>query len=134
MFHFGMFEQGYFECLCTQFFLFLNLKKLYFIGYAIIVVLNFLPFPPSLSTPNSLRQSPQHCSCPWVMSISSLAAPPPILYFTSPRLFYDNSQSPHLFTHSPTPLSHPATIKTLSVSMILSLFLFVLSLIFRFNC
>ena len=27
------------------------------------------------------------CSCPWVMWISSLAAPFPILYFTSPWLF-----------------------------------------------
>ena len=41
--------------------------------------------PPS-STPNSLRQSPCHCSCPWIMCISSLAAPFPIL-FTSPWLF-----------------------------------------------
>ena len=44
---------------------------------------NFSPCPPTPSTPNSLRQSPHHCSCPWVMQISSSATPFPILYFTS---------------------------------------------------
>ena len=48
---------------------------------------NFPPSPPPPSTSYSLRQSPHHCSCPWVMSISSLATPFPILYFTSPWLF-----------------------------------------------
>ena len=43
--------------------------------------------PPSPSTPNSLRQSPHHCSCPWVIHISSLATTFPGLYFTSPWLF-----------------------------------------------
>ena len=42
---------------------------------------NFSPFaPPPPSTPYSLRQSPHDCSCPWVMSISSLATPFPIPY------------------------------------------------------
>ena len=41
--------------------------------------------PPSIHHP--FRQSPHHCSCLWVMIIGSLAAPLPILYFTSPWLF-----------------------------------------------
>ena len=47
-------------------------------------------FPLSLtppSTSHSLRQSLQYCSCPWVMSITSLATPFPTLYFTSPWIF-----------------------------------------------
>ena len=43
------------------------------------------PSPPS--TPYSLRQFLHHCSCPWVMCISLLATPFPILYLTSPWLF-----------------------------------------------
>ena len=63
--------------------LFLN-----FIDYAITVVLIFPPLLPSTQQPHhSLRQSAQLCSCPWVMDISSLATPFPILYFTSPWLF-----------------------------------------------
>ena len=48
---------------------------------------DFPPLPPQPSTSHSLRQSPHHCSCPWVMRISSLATPFPILYFMYPRLF-----------------------------------------------
>ena len=81
--------------------------------------------PPPSSTYHCLRQSPHHCSCPWVMHISFLATPFPILYCISPWLFCN-----YLFvllnalTFSPTPPhpSHLATIKMLSVSMILSLF------------
>ena len=47
----------------------------------------FLPYPCLPSTPHSLRQSPHHCSCPWVMHVSSLATPSTVLYFTSPWLF-----------------------------------------------
>ena len=51
----------------------------------------FLPFlplcpvpllPPAFSTPLS--------SCPWVVHISSLASPFPILFLTSPCLFYNH--------------------------------------------
>ena len=42
---------------------------------------------PSIQTPDSLRQSPHHCSCPWVMWISSLATPFPIRHCVSPWLF-----------------------------------------------
>ena len=50
--------------------------------------LSSLGSPPH-STPHSLRQSPHYCSCPWVMCISSLATPFPMLHFTFPWLFYD---------------------------------------------
>ena len=62
---------------------------LYFIDYAVTVVLIFFPFLPSAQQPHSLRQFPHHRSCPWVMCMSSLATPFPILYFTSPWLFYN---------------------------------------------
>ena len=58
-----------------------------FIDYAITVV-QFFPLcipPPSIL--HSLRQSPHPCSCPWVMCVSSLATPFPILYITCPWLF-----------------------------------------------
>ena len=49
---------------------------------------NFPPFSPLHSAaPNSLRQSLHHCSCPWVMCISPLATPFPILNLTCPWLF-----------------------------------------------
>ena len=43
--------------------------------------------PPPSTTLYSLRKSPYHCSCPWVIYIYSLATPFPILYFTFPWLF-----------------------------------------------
>ena len=83
---------------------FLSFLKLHFIDYTIMVVFIFPPLPPPPSTPNSLKQSPHHCSCPWVMHISSLATPFPILYFTAPWLFC-NYQFVLLnpLTSSPTP-------------------------------
>ena len=99
--------------------------KLYFLGYAIGVVLFFSPLPPPSplpSTPYSLRQSPNHCSCPWIMHVSSSAAPFPILYFTSPWLFCNCVLVLlHPIPHTP---AHLAAIKTLFVFLILSLFLF----------
>ena len=100
--------------------------KLYIIDYGITVVPIFPLCPPLPSTAHSLRQHPQHCACPWVMYVSSLAAPFPILYFTSAWLFCN-----YLFlllnpiTSSPIPL-HPPPIwqpSKCSLSMILS-FLF----------
>ena len=61
--------------------------KLYCIDYAITVVPISHLFPPLPSTSYSLRQSPHHCSCPWVMCISSLDSPFPVLSFTFPWLF-----------------------------------------------
>ena len=57
----------------------------------------FFPLcPPPPSTPYFFRQSPHHCSCPWVMHISSLASPFPILYFRSPWLYCN-----YLFVFNP---------------------------------
>ena len=81
--------------------------KLYFIDYGITVVPVFPPIPPSTQHPPSLRQSPHRCSCPWVMHVSSLAAPFPVPYFAFPWLFcncllYLLIPSPvHLFSHIP---------------------------------
>ena len=62
--------------------------KLYFIDYAITVVL-ISPLRPSSTQYPSLPQAiyPHHCSRSWVMHVSSLATPFPILCFTSPWLF-----------------------------------------------
>ena len=60
--------------------------------YLLIMLLQlsqFSPFASLLPTPHFLRQSPHHCSYPWVMHVSSLATPFLILYFTSPWLFCD---------------------------------------------
>ena len=81
---------------------------LYFIDYAITVVLIFLLYPPPPSTPYSLRQSLHNCSRPWVMCISYLAIPFAILYVTSSWLFC-NYQFVILnpLTSSPIPLHLP---------------------------
>ena len=56
-------------------------------AYVIRVVPNYPLLPPSTWHPHGLRQSPHHCSCPWVMYVSASAAPFPMLCFTSPWLF-----------------------------------------------
>ena len=63
-----------------------------FSKYILLIILSWLshfihlcPQPPN--TPHSLRQSPHHCSCLWIMHISSLATPFPILYITPLWLF-----------------------------------------------
>ena len=58
--------------------------KLYFLDYAITVVpiLSLFPLHPAHPTPSG--DPPHYCSRPWVMRISSLAAPFPILCFTFP--------------------------------------------------
>ena len=97
-----------------------------FIDYAITVVLTFPPLPPSTQHPRLPQATPHHCLCPWVICVSSLATPFPILYFTSPWLFCnDLFVLLNLFTHSPTICSLHATIEMLSLSSPLSLFLFV---------
>ena len=60
--------------------------KVYFIDCAITVVQIFLPLSPSTQYPPSLQQYPLS-SCLWVMHISSLASPFPILFLISPCLF-----------------------------------------------
>ena len=96
------FFQIYFNVLLLLALLFLFL--LYCIDYAVRVGPFFpLSLPPPI-TSHHLRQSPHHCACPWVMCISSLAAPFPILYFTSPWLFCNYLYLIlSLFTHSPIP-------------------------------
>ena len=69
----------------------------------------FVPFCPTLpSNPYSLKASPHHCSCPWVMRVSPSATSFSILYFT----FHGNSvttylclipSSLHPFSHIPFP-------------------------------
>ena len=109
----------------------------FFIDYAITVVLIFLLLPYSTQQPHSLRPSPHHCSCTWVMHISSLTTPFPILYFIFPWLFCNYLfvlLNP--FTSSPIPTASltwklskhsPYPWFCLSSSCLLSLFL-------RFNC
>ena len=118
---------------CIMFLILLYKSMFIFLNYILLIMLLqlsqfFLLGPSPPSNPHTLRQSPHHCSCPWVMSVSCLATPFPTLYipvyFTSPWLLCNylfvllNS----LFTQSPTTSSHLATIKMLSISMILSLF------------
>ena len=67
---------------------YLAFLKLFFVDFSIKVVPTFPILPPTPpSTPQNQRQSPHHCSCPWVMHVSSLATPSTVLYFTSPWLF-----------------------------------------------
>ena len=78
--------------------------KLYSFEYIIMVIPIFSQLPPSTQQPLSLMQSPHHCSCPWVMCVSSLVTPFPRLYFTFPWLFcnYFLIPSPlHQSTHTP---------------------------------
>ena len=109
-----------------------SLISTFIILYTLLIMLLqlswFFPHcPPLPSTPHSLRQSLHHCSHPWIMHIGSVATPFPILYFPFPWLFcnylfvlLNPLTSPPIF---PTLPSHLATIKTLSVYMILPLFL-----------
>ena len=79
----------------------------YFLNYILLIILlqlsHFFPLSPSTQHPQSLWQSPHHCSCPWVKCISSLATSFPILYFTSPWLFCN------YFTASPIPPFPPSS-------------------------
>ena len=112
--------------------------KLYFTHYTITVAPILPTFPLPHNTLYVLRQPPHHCSCPWVMRISSLVTPFPILYFTSPWLFCNYiffllnllTSSP-ILPYTPTmwqlwkPSPYPCS--CLCSSCLLSLFL-------RFNC
>ena len=82
--------------------------KLYFIDYAITVVLIFSPLPPSTQHYPLPQTIPHHCSSPRVIHISSLATLLPILYFTSLWLFsnYLFVLNPLTSSHIPLPL-HP---------------------------
>ena len=89
-----------------------------------------LYFPPLLPStqypPHSHRQSPHHCSCPWVMHVSIWLLH--FLYCTLHPHGYSVTSSLYFLIPSPLhpfspPPSHLTTIKMLSVSVILSLFL-----------
>ena len=59
-------------------------KNIYFTDYAITVVPIFPPLPHPPGTPHSLWQSPHTLSsCSWVMHVSSLFTPFPILFLIS---------------------------------------------------
>ena len=81
---FNVFLLSHFQYFLPSVFLFVN----YILLIMLLQLFQFFPlWSPPPSTLHSLRQSPHHCSCPWVMCISSLVIPFPILSFTSPWLF-----------------------------------------------
>ena len=82
--------------------------KVYFIDYAITVVPFFLPFIPFHPIPPYSSASPPLSSCPWVVHVSSLASPFPLLFLTSPCL----SCTYHLCFLFPLPFtpSSPSTL------------------------
>ena len=70
------------------------------------------PIAPSTQHPPVLRQWLHHYSCPWVLCISSLAAPFSMLYCTPPWLFCNYlfvllNPSPYLFPQTPRPSGNP---------------------------
>ena len=69
---------------CSQF-MFLILT--YFIDYAITVVPYFCPLYSPLPCTPLPPSFPQLSSCPWVVRVSSLASPFPILFLSYPYLF-----------------------------------------------
>ena len=58
--------------------------KVYFIDYAITVVPIFLPLHPSAWYPLLSSNRTPLSSCPWIMHISYLTSPLPILFLLSP--------------------------------------------------
>ena len=83
-----MFYRKYYTSISVSCFCNFLIFKNYFIDYVLQLSQFFSPLSPSIyHPPQWCRQSPHHCSCSWVMGISSLATPFPILYFTSPWLF-----------------------------------------------
>ena len=124
----------------THFFHMMLLTLLFFqynfIDYAIRVVSVFpicLP-PPSSFIPSS--NTPPLSSCPWVMHIIYLDILFPILFLTSPCLFFTYNlyflipESFPPFSCFPLPADDPSN----HLPMILFLFCFLLSLFFKFSC
>ena len=92
--------------------------------YAITVVPHFplCPPPPNIPFPPAI---PTLSSYPWVMHLSSLASPFPILFLTSLCHFVLNNLGfiiPSPFLPLPRPPSQPATIPVFFLTMILYLF------------
>ena len=115
------------EC---RFFLFLCVCKLF--KYVLLIMLlqlshfflSFIPLhPASLLLP--VFPAPPLSSCPWVIYVSSLASPFPILFLTSSCLFctyYLCFLFPVPFPPFSTPHSPLITIHVISISVILFLF------------
>ena len=82
---------------------------MYFIDYAITIVPIFPPLTPPPSTPHSLRQSPHHCSCPWVMCTVLwllhflYCTVHPHGYSVTTYLYFFTPSPLHLFTHTHLP-------------------------------
>ena len=95
-----------------------NTTSFFYKNYILLIMLLqlswfflFEPLHPAPLTPSG--NSPHHCSCLWVMPISSLASPFPILYFTSPWLFCNylfvlNSLICSPTLHLPPPIWQPS--------------------------
>ena len=101
-------------------FLFLSLFKIliYFIDYAITVVSFSSPLYSPLPCTSFPPSFPHLSSCPWVIHVSSLASPFPILFLTSPCLFSTYRLCylfPVPFPHS---LPNPSPLITLHVTSI----------------
>ena len=125
-----------------------------FFNYILLIMLlqlsQFLLLcPPPPNIPFSLRQSPHHCSCPWVMPVSLLATPFPIVYLTSLWLFCNylfvllNPLTVLTLPHTPSPICQPSKCSPypwfcLSSSWLLSLFfrfqLFIDMRVLSFYC
>ena len=109
-------------------FFFFSFLKVYFIDCAITIVPFFSPRYSPLSynlPPTSIPPPPRLRSCPWVIRISFLASPFPILFLTSPCLFCAYQLCflfPVLFSHSPPSPSLLVTHHVISISVILLLF------------
>ena len=77
-----------FYCWCCSTYLFIG--WFFFLKYVLFVIVvqfpNFPLWPPPPSSPFPLAIPPLS-SCPWVVHVSSLASPLPILLLTSPWLF-----------------------------------------------
>ena len=100
----------------------------FFLKYILLIMLLQLSFffsplyPSACMTPAS--SDFPHSSCPWVIHISSLASPFPLLFLTSPCLFCAYQLCflfPVPFLHSPL-FSPLITLHVISISVILFLF------------
>ena len=95
---------------------------LYFVDCAITVVPFFFSFcTPHLASPFPPATPLPFSSYPWVIHVSSLASPFPILFLTSSSLFcsYQLCMIP---THSPLSLSSPSQLKILQMIPISMIF------------
>ena len=72
---------SYWKSVCTEFF------KKYILLIMLLQLFQFFPFIPFCPTHPLPPTFPHLSSCPWVVHISSLASPFPILFLTFPCLF-----------------------------------------------